>query len=559
MGDAPTSSGPADPGLPRRLGHYDVGEKIGQGGMAIVCKGVQPSLNRAVAIKILPPQFATTPELLGRFEREAAIVANLNHSNIVQLIDRGREDNILFIVMEFVEGQSLDKVIAAGPMPLPKAIDFGSQICEALAYAHAAGVVHRDLKPSNILIDERTGRVKIADFGIAALESTDAGLATLTADRSMIGTMNYMSPEQRRDAHRVTHRTDLFSLGVILYEMLTGKLPVGHFKLPSVIRPDLPLGLDAIVKRCLAESPEDRYADAGQIRDELQRLTIRHTAPRSFSVLGRLNKRQQWLALGGAAGVALVLLIGIAAIVGHVRGRARLAAAAAAAGRAGEGTPADAEGQADYVRAEALISQARWAEAVTALQEFVRQHPDHKLAAEAQLHIAKACGQLRERERSILEYERLIRNYPASPRVPEAIVDKCRAEWEKGRKSRMFGGPVWDAKLQERLIAELQELLGKHASGAPVVRALELVAEIAERPMLADEKTAAEALMKLYTLDPPNRADALFHAAELYDDDKGDRILAAAGYARFAQEFPSDPRAAQAQGRLKDLRPKEAP
>jgi len=169
---------------PNRLGPYDVTGKLGQGGMAIVDKGVQPSLNRAVAIKVLPPQFATTQELLGRFDREAAIVAQLAHSNIVQVIDRGRQDNLLYIVMEYVEGQSLDKLIQAGGLTLAQVIDYATQICEGLGYAHTAGVVHRDLKPSNILVDQRTNRVKIADFGIASLETNDSALATLTRPSS---------------------------------------------------------------------------------------------------------------------------------------------------------------------------------------------------------------------------------------------------------------------------------------------------------------------------------------------------------------------------------------
>lgn len=539
--------------MPERLGHYDVAGKIGQGGMAIVYKGVQSSLNRAVAIKVLPPQFATTPELLARFDREAAIVAQLTHSNIVQVIDRGRQDDLLYIVMEYVDGDSLDKLIQGGPLTLAQVIDYAGQICDGLDYAHKAGVVHRDLKPSNILVDRRTGRVKIADFGIAALESTDSALATLTVDQSAIGTMNYMSPEQRLDSHRVTSSTDIFSLGVILYEMLTGKLPVGHFKAPTMIRPDIPLGFDTIVHRCLAESPADRYPSAGQIRDELQRLTIRRTAPRSFSALGRLNKRQQWMTLAGTAVAILLMVIAAAAVFRHL-GKNRPEGAALLLPAARTASATEVRIQADQARAQGLIREGKWAEAILILSGLVQQYPQHPLAAEFQFAIATACGDLPNRERSILEFDRLIRHYPQSARVPEAMVRKCRAEWEGGRQRRLLGGAVWDLRLQQRLMAELQEVLDKHPAGSNAALALDLMAEIAERPMLADAKAAAEALMKRYAFAPDGPPDALFHAAELYDLKVKDSASAVQAYERFVQDFPADHRASKARGRLDQLR-----
>ena len=538
-------------GQPDRLGPYDVTGKLGQGGMAVVYKGVQPSLNRAVAIKVLPPQFATTQELLGRFDREAAIVAQLAHSNIVQVIDRGRQDNLLYIVMEYVEGQSLDKLIQAGGLTLAQVIDYATQICEGLDYAHKAGVVHRDLKPSNILVDQRSNRVKIADFGIASLETNDSALATLTLDRSAIGTMNYMSPEQRTDAHRVTSSTDIYSFGVILYEMLTGKLPIGHFKEPSMLRQDIPLGFDTIVKRCMAESPSDRYSNAMQVRDELQSLTVRRTAPRSFSVLGRFNKRQKWAALAGLAAGALLLIMAVAALVGHIR-KPR-----PDNGRVGVAIPPSANEvriQSDYARAQGLIREGKWGEAIEILSGLVQQEPHHALAPEFQFAIAMACNELADRERSILEFDRLIRNYPKSPRVSEAIVKKCRAEWERGRQRRLLGGSVWDAHLQQRLITELREVLDKHPAVAHAASALELMAEIAEMPMLEDAKTAADALMERYALTSDGPPDALFHAAELYDQKVKDTALAGRAYRRFEHDFPSDRRTPKAHTRSEQLR-----
>ena len=538
--------------MPGRLGHYDVAEKIGQGGMAIVYKGVQPSLNRPVAIKVLPPQFAKTPELLARFDREAAIVSQLAHSNIVQVIDRGRQDDLLYIVMEYVEGDSLDKLIQAGKLSVAQVINYATQVCDGIDYAHNAGVVHRDLKPANILVDRRTDRVKIADFGIAALETTDGALATLTADHGVIGTMSYMSPEQRVDSHKVTSATDIFSFGVILYEMLTGKLPVGHFKAPSMIRTDIPLGLDTIVNRCLAESPADRYSSARQIRDELQRLTVRHTAPRSFSALDRLNKRQQWYALGGTAAGVLLLLVAVAAIVGHFR-KVPTATVAPPPPPVSRPSAEDIQIQADYDRAQGLMRAGKWAEAISILSGLVQQHPQNPLAPEFQFAIATACAELADRERSILEFNRLIRNYPQSTRVPDAIIRKCRAEWEGGRQQRLFGGPVWDAKLQQRLLAELQDVLDKHLTGTHAAQALELIADIAEPPALADAKAAADALMKRCALAPEGTADFLYRAADLYDRKAKAPAAAAAAYERFVKDFPGDKRTPRARSRLEQL------
>ena len=567
MNDTTRSVADPETKLPAQLGHYELGEKIGQGGMAVVYRGMQSSLNRAVAIKVLPPQFATTPELLARFEREAAIVAKLNHSNIVQIIDRGRDGAVLYIVMEYVEGQNLETIIRTGKLSLPQMIDIACQICDGLAYAHSMGVIHRDLKPANILIDQRTGRAKIADFGIAALESTEVGLMTLTMDHSVIGTMNYMSPEQRRDSHGVTNQTDIFSFGVIFYEMLTGKLPVGHFKLPSMIRPDMPLGLDNIVKRCLAESAADRYADAGQIRDELQRMTTRRTAPLSFSPMGFLNKRQRGLALAGTGALALLLLAGSLLLAHHFRGQKPAVAESDVGSATGSGvgaatepvvhSAADLKMQADYVRAQDLMTHEQWAKAITAFQDLIEQNPKSPSAAEAQFAVATAFEQLQDDARSIEEYARLVRVYPESPRVPDAIVKKCRLEFEAGRQQHIFSGSTWTITLQNRLIAELQSLLERKLSTPQAAAALLLLHEIMEKPNLSHTREAADVLITLYELDPVGQSDALYRAAELYDKSGGTR--ARETYMRFIKDFPDDPRTTKAQERLTHLQPKENP
>ncbi len=258
---------------PKKLGHFDVLDKIGQGGMAVVYQGIQPSLNRRVAIKVLPKHFANSEELVARFNREAQIAAQLNHPNIVQIIDRGKSKGMLYIVMEYVDGEDLGVLIEKGVLTLGKIVSYSNQICDALAYAHEKGVIHRDLKPANILIDKSGDRAKISDFGIAQISLPGLEHSTLTSEHAALGTISYMSPEQRTDSHSVTHLTDIFSFGVMLYQMLTSELPIGHFKMPSRLNPHIPLGFDDIIKKCLETNPSDRFQSATELKNAINNIT----------------------------------------------------------------------------------------------------------------------------------------------------------------------------------------------------------------------------------------------------------------------------------------------
>ncbi len=259
---------PAFPGL-------EIERVIGEGGMGVVYQAVQKQLGRRVALKVLSPALASDPQFVERFNREARALAQLSHPNIVAVHDFGIHDGVPYLIMEYVEGTPLRKLLASGKLTPERALEVVPQICDALAYAHARGVVHRDVKPENILLD-REGRVKIADFGLAKLARP--GQTRITRTEMTMGTPNYMAPEQIENPSAVDHRADIYSLGVVFYEMLTGELPLGRFKPPSEKAP-VDARLDPVVLRSLEKEPADRYQQAAEVKDEVTRVRSHPASP----------------------------------------------------------------------------------------------------------------------------------------------------------------------------------------------------------------------------------------------------------------------------------------
>ncbi len=249
-----------------RIGDYILTGKIGQGGIAEIYKGRQESLNRDVAIKILASKLTSDPEIVRRFERESMVIAKLNHPNIVHVIDKGKAGNRYYFVMEYVDGTSLREVIEHGTIPLETKLDMIVQVCKALDYAHKNGVIHRDIKPTNILID-RQGNPRVADFGIAQIVGTPEG--EVTSSDVIMGTLAYMSPEQKISSTNVDQTTDIYAMGIILYEILTGKKPMGRFKMPSELNENINSAFDDIVMRCLAQEPTERYQTAVDLKNDI--------------------------------------------------------------------------------------------------------------------------------------------------------------------------------------------------------------------------------------------------------------------------------------------------
>jgi predicted Ser/Thr protein kinase len=265
---AGTRSAPDPRELERLFPGLEIEGELGRGGMGIVYRARQRKLGRTVALKLLAPELAGDRDFAARFLREARVLASLRHEHIVAVHDFGETEGLCWLLMEHVDGPDLRRVLEAGNLAPEAALAIVPQICDALSAAHALGVVHRDIKPENVLLDA-AGRAKIADFGLAKLIDARGGTPTLTRAEQAMGTPHYMAPEQMRGARDVDHRADIFSLGVVFYEMLTGQLPIGRFEAPSK-RAQVDVRLDEIVLRALESRPERRYQSAVAVKDDVE-------------------------------------------------------------------------------------------------------------------------------------------------------------------------------------------------------------------------------------------------------------------------------------------------
>jgi serine/threonine-protein kinase len=320
----------------KTLGHYEILEPLGAGGMGEVYLAADPRLGRKVAVKVLPAEYAADPERLARFRQEARAAAALNHPHIAAVFDIGSEGDVQYIVQEYLEGQTLGQRLERGAMPLDVALRLSVEVSEALVAAHKAGIVHRDLKPANVFITQE-GHAKLLDFGLAKLTEvaapaqTDLSISpTLlgTVAGQVMGTAGYMAPEQVR-GEDADHRTDLFSFGALLYEMASGRRPFAGKSVHDTLHritdeeppplaeanPSLPFELRRIVKKCLAKERDRRYQGAGDLVVDLRNLALdleTGTAPSETSESS--ESRDRWTPHQGlpwlhAVGVAVVLVI----------------------------------------------------------------------------------------------------------------------------------------------------------------------------------------------------------------------------------------------------------
>jgi predicted Ser/Thr protein kinase len=301
----------------------EVVERLGAGGMGVVFKARQRTLDRWVALKVLPRHLAGDPSFVERFQREARLLARLSHPGIVAVHDFGQAGPFCYLLLEYVDGVTLRQALRTERMTPAQALALVPPICEALQFAHDHGVLHRDIKPENILLDT-AGRVKIADFGIAKLVGDPLGDITLTENGARLGTPHYMAPEQIEDPSRVDHRADVYSLGVVFYELLTGELPLGRFAAPSA-KSALDARIDDIVLRALAKERELRQQSVGEVKTQVEDVTRRPvaagappsppplpSAPAPALSTSRLN----WAA--GLVAVSLVMVMPSVLVMGYI-------------------------------------------------------------------------------------------------------------------------------------------------------------------------------------------------------------------------------------------------
>lgn len=312
---------------PELIPGYKLTTLVGKGGMGEVHKAVQLSLGRTVAVKLLAAELAQDQSFVTRFEKEAAALATLSHPSIVAIVDKGKADKTYYLVMEFVDGPSLREVMRAPSFELDEALKLAFDVCKAIDYAHGRGVIHRDLKPENILIDQQAGGIpKVSDFGLASFIADAPSKFNLTETHVSMGTQAYMAPEQRVDAKSADHRADVFSLGVILYELLVGELPLGHFDPPSQRRSGVDPRLDPIVERCLKTSPAERYQKVSELIADLLPM-VPATLSRTPGKATRMERARHALkravrtATRVAAGTVVLLALGVLGM-GWLRSRA---------------------------------------------------------------------------------------------------------------------------------------------------------------------------------------------------------------------------------------------
>lgn len=318
--------------LAEKFPELEILEMLGRGGMGAVYKARQKNLNRVVALKILPPAMAALAGFADRFGREAQAMARLSHPHIVVIYDFGNRRGLFYILMEYVDGLSLRAIMEGGGVAPAEALNLVPQICEALQYAHGRGVIHRDVKPENILLD-RQGSIKVTDFGLARLAGT-RGVSSVSASRHVLGTPVYMAPEQIEHPGRADHRADIYSLGVVFYQLLTGELPLGRFPPPSR-KVQIDVRLDEVVLRTLEKDPSLRYQQAGDVKTDVQTIAATPSnQARSGPGISSAGPRKMllWsvLLVVGFAAALVAAVVGFAAISSALKARGEPKAAVGA-------------------------------------------------------------------------------------------------------------------------------------------------------------------------------------------------------------------------------------
>ena len=462
---------------PKTIGQYEVLELIAKGSTGQVYKAFDASSKQSVAIKVLPRELAGDDESLERFHREAESVSMIQHPNVVRVLDRGQDGDLVYFVMEYVPGTSLDKILKRRRLSLPEVFQIFKGVAEGLQAAHAKDIVHRDLNPGNILVSEDLSVVKLADFGISRSASLSRQRGTITSTSMSMGTLHYIAPEQAADMASADARADIYSIGVLLYEMLTGNVPIGRFSLPSRDNSEVPAEVDSLVLKCLEGDPTDRYTSVRALLGEIEHLEdrLRLSLVSELRGIGRtfrhpttqILKHGRKL-LAGIVGVLVVGLIGYAAwsrmspdpvepiVVAATERPARTpeppletaldqivpppqdgAAAAEDARETGENTTANA---ADDPPGEETQGDPEPppAESATNAGGTGATRPTGNEARRL-LGLAQAKARDGLLDQSLGDIDSLIATYPNSPQAPEALFLRARIEEAEKRYEDALG------------------------------------------------------------------------------------------------------------------------
>lgn len=446
-----------------RIGNFEIVSEIGRGGMGAVYKAVRTTDHRTVALKVLPERFLSDAQRVERFHRETQAVSLLDHPNIVHIVEKGQSGDRLYFAMEYVGGTSLQAVLKQRRLSVPEALGVLKQVGQGLEYAHRKNIVHRDLSPGNILVSADLSVVKLADFGLCRVEEISQAEGTLPTMLASKGSMHYLAPEQAADGTSDV-RSDIYSLGVLFYEMLTGRIPVGRFNLPSQLNSEVPPEFDPIVLKCLESGPENRYQTVGKLLSAVKKVEAalhlglgRELQGISRSTTDIFKRSTSTLGRKLAVGVVVVLVLAAGAVAAlfwldawpgssdraapQVDEASSQASTPAPPPSAGESEPAaapvvkpkpaappalppaaaeNAGVSRELDTAKQEIEAGHYAAALDELKAFVANHPDSALASRAYFSMAEIHDKQNHSGEALTAYREALQRYPGDAAAPHA-------------------------------------------------------------------------------------------------------------------------------------------
>lgn len=516
---------------PTRIGDYEIRRAVGEDATGRLYEAVQPSSGRSVTLKVLPESFATDPARVERFEREAKALAALSHANVARLLDSGRDGDRLYFVTEAGPGSSLDKVLRGRRLSLHEAFIVFKGVGRALEAAHRLGILHRDVCPSHILVSDDLKRVKLDDFGLGRRESATGVMETMSTAAVSMGSLHYMAPELAQGLDGADQRSDVYSAGAVFYEMLTGKLPVGRFGLPSQSNSEVPPQVDAIVLKCLASSPAERYATAAQLLQTLARVEdelglglvneLRGISSSTSTILRKSagGKRR----LLGVGVIALALVAAAAFFWLHTR-RPEVAA----------GAPADAA---------ALTTE----ETAASPLEAATQEPEQPAAQEPATAPAPAPATSPPQRATPTQATPPARPQPEAPAPPVAPASAQALEDLRVARDKVA------ARLYEPAITDLRALVERDPDGPAALDAYFLLGEAYEALDRPQQAMAIYVEIQSRFGAADRVAEARFRLASVAAGTKGREADAIKAYGQVAADFPDSewaPKALAAAARL---------